>query len=353
MTLSRADRILARQDARLHAGAIRDEFESREPDEIGSLAADPLGWVDQWPEVELVILESGAVDATASGCAIEGGYQAGPPARIGVAASAASRMSFTVLHELAHHLQRTSDELSDVLGERDDAGAALEEAAADAFAASILVPEAEAIRILGTTTPRAADVEKLWLAMPNASRHAVVVRAVQNLDAPGHVILLDDAGTVVFAATRNAIRLRTGSDQSRTAIGREMTKSDRPTVFTRTRFNFGSYEAGETMYAQAGPMGSGYSVVVASVERVPWTMSVNKPEYVPYGEWHVCEYPACAHVFLVRGVVCSGCKQPKCPECGRCACGSLAEFTCTECFMIKSPAEESVARGVCRDCEGS
>ena len=350
MTGSRADRILARQDARPHAEAIRDEFMTREPDEIEALASDPLGWVDGWPDVELVILDAGKIDATTNGCAIEGGYRPGPPARIGVATSAASRMSFTVLHELAHHLQRTSDDLSDALGERDDAGAALEEAAADAFAASILVPETEARRILGTTTPRAADVEKLWLALPNASRHAVIVRAVQNLDAPGHVVLLDETGTVVFAAARNAVRLRTGSDQSRTAIGREMSRSDRPTVYTRTRFNFGKYEAGDTMYAQAGPMGSGYTVVVASVERVPWTMSVNKPEYVPYGEWHTCEYPACSHVFFVSGAVCSECGQPKCPECGRCGCGSLAEFTCTECWLIKSPSDESATRGVCRDC---
>lgn len=350
MTGSRAERILARQDARVHAEAIRDEFASREPDEIEALASDPLGWVDGWPEVELVILDAGKIDATASDCAIEGGYQAGPPARIGVASSAASRMSFTVLHELAHHLQRTSDDLSNALGERDDAGAALEEAAADAFAASVLIPETEALRILGTSTPRAADVEKLWLALPNASRHAVIVRAVQNLDAPGHVVLLDETGTVIFAAARNAVRLRTGSNQSRTAIGRQMSSSDRPAVATRTRFNFGEYEAGDTMYAQAGPMGSGYSVIVASIERVPWTMSVNRPEYVPYGEWHVCEYPACAHVFFVAGAVCSECKQPKCPECNRCACGSLAEFTCSRCFLIKSPAEESDTRGVCSDC---
>jgi hypothetical protein len=285
--------------------------------------------------------------APRASCDLGNGFvtQAGPPARIGGFAD-----EFTVLHELAHHLQRTSDDLSNALGERDDAGAALEEAAADAFAASILIPETEALRILGTSTPRAADVEKLWLALPNASRHAVIVRAVQNLDAPGHVILLDETGTVIFAAARNAVRLRTGSNQSRTAIGRQMSTSDRPTVVTRTRFNFGKYEAEDTMYAQAGPMGSGYSVIVASIERVPWTMSVNRPEYLPYGERHICEYPACAHVFFVAGVVCSECKQPKCPECNRCACGSLTEFTCSRCFLIKSPAEESDTRGVCSDC---
>jgi hypothetical protein len=350
VTGSRADRILARQDARAHAEAIRNEFVDREPDEVEALASDPLDWVDGWHEVDLVILDAGTIDADASDCAIAGGYQAGPPARIGVVSASVARMNFTVLHELAHHLQRTSDVLSDALGERDDVGAALEEAAADAFAASILIPKTEAVRVLGNSTPRAADVEKLWLALPNASRHAVIVRAAQNLDAPGHVILLDETGTVVFAAAHNAVRLRTGSNQSRTAIGREMAKSSRPTVMSRTRFNFGKYEVGDTMYAQAGPMGSGYTVVVASVERVPWTMSVNKPEYVPYGEWHVCEYPACAHVFLASGAVCSECKQPKCPECGRCACANLAEFTCTGCFLIKSPADESDTRGVCKEC---
>lgn len=351
MTSSRPDRIRARLDAPAHAAAIRDEFALRAPGELDALADDPLGWVRAWSELDVVELEEGTIDANTSRCSIEGGYKAGPPPRIGVAISSPARMSFTVLHELAHHLQRTSDDLSDALGFRDDAGVALEEAAADAFAASILIPAADAARVLGASTPRATDVARLWEELPNASRHAVVVRAAQNLEAPGHVVILDDEAAVVFSSSKGVPRLRNGSDQSQTAIAGLIRTADHDIVSTRTRFAFGELEAGDTMYAQAAQMGAGYTVVVASVERVPWTFSVNNPEYVAYGRWHTCEYPACAHTFLVTEAGCPVCRQPKCPECGRCACGAkLQEFTCTECFLIKSTTAASATPGVCTDC---
>jgi hypothetical protein len=351
MTDSIPDRIRARLDAPGHALAIKNEFAAREPGQLDALTQNPLGWIGAWPDVELIELREGTIDAHTSRCSIEGGYQAGPPAKIGVAISSHARMSFTVLHELAHHLQRTSDGLSDALGVRDDAGAALEEAAADVFAASILVPEFKARAVLGTSTPRAADVARLWEGLPNASRHAVIVRAAQNLDAPGHITILDEHGVVAFSSAKSAPRLRTGSDQSRTDIGKLIASSDRDVVDCRTRFAFGALQAGDTMYAQAAPMGLGHTVVVASVERVPWTLSVNLPQYVPYGQWRTCEYPACAHVFLTGGVCCANCKQPTCPECGRCDCGSvLPEFTCTGCFLIKGPADASESSGICIDC---
>ncbi|MFF9565187.1 ImmA/IrrE family metallo-endopeptidase [Leifsonia sp. NPDC014704] len=345
----RADRIRARLDAKDQAALILEEFNRQAPDQLDALRADPIAWLEAWPQVELVQLEPNRVPGSSDECVVDGTYVgASTPPRIGVGGGTQTRTQFTALHELGHHLQMTGDALLDALGERSDLGRSLEEAASDAFAAAVLIPEDIAKQYLGVGTPAAAAIAELWKQLPHASRQAVLVRAAQALTSDGHVLLLNAEGGVEFAACRGAIRLPRLSDQSKTALWRAGRSNTSGTWTSRTRFRYGQLEAGDTFYAQAASIGAGYQVVVAAVEKVPWMFSVNQPEYHRYGREAYCE--RCTEEFFATSF-CGDCSQPVCPRCNRCGCGGgLAEFTCKRCGFIRSPGEASAVEGVCTEC---
>jgi hypothetical protein len=103
------------------------------------------------------------------------------------------------------------------------------------------------------------------------------------------------------------------------------------------------------MYAQATAIGAGHAVIVAATERVPWQFSVYHPTPTTYGTGWTCERTGCGASFSASGM-CPNCGIPVCPECDHCACRKVEEFTCKECFMIKSIAEQSADVNVCVDC---
>ncbi|WP_407647834.1 ImmA/IrrE family metallo-endopeptidase [Agromyces hippuratus] len=321
---------------------------------IESLRADPIEWLHSSPEFELRILEPNAPKPIgAPDCAVDGCYLGGPiPPRIGVGESVRARMNFTALHELGHHVQRTTDQLADALGERDDIGLALEERACDMFAAQILVPEEVAHDELGEATPSATAVVALMARVPQASRAVVVIRAAKNLASDGHVALLDEYGLVGASSSRGAFGLRTGSDQTATEVWTAVRARPGQVVHTRSRFAYGGILAGETMYTQAAPVpGTHLTVIVAATERVPWEFSVYAPHFDSYGYFWTCERPGCGHEFRVTKPACATCGKPECERCGKCGCGgSLAEFTCSKCTFVRSPAEASETPGVCNEC---
>jgi hypothetical protein len=329
------------------------ELERRSPGSVDAIRDDPIVWLQAWEELEVRLLASqAAIPDDSPRCDVEGGYRSTEPTpRIGVGRSSPERMNFTALHELGHHLQRTTDSLLSNLGTRDDVGEALEEAACDNFSAAILMPQGPTEAVLGSGTPAATDVARLWDSLPQVSRQAVVVRAARNLQADGHIMLLDSDGRVEICSSRGAFRLPKGCSQTATAIWGASLRSRSKVAAERTRFSYSNGEqAGEVMYAQSAPMGDGHTVIVASVERVPWQLSVYKIEQVPYGTWWTCERAICGKGFYAS-TRCDTCRTPKCPDCDYCACRVAKEFTCGECFLVQTTAEQSTRVGVCIDCD--
>jgi len=354
MSIDRSERIRARLDAPSQVALMLLELERRSPGAVEELREDPIAWLQAWNELDLRLLgPQPDMPADSPHCDVEGGYRATTPLpRIGVGHSTPARMNFTAVHELGHHLQRTTDELVDNLGVRDDLGEALEEAACDAFAAAVLIPEETASVLLGAATPSATDVTALWRSLPAVSRQAIVVRASKNLETDGHVILLTDDGVVEICGSRGAFRLPRGSDQSNTAIWDAFVRTRGVTAEIRTRFRYSNgLEAGETMYAQATAIGQGHVVIVAAVERVPWQLSVYQHTQVQYGTLWTCERTSCGATFEAT-TRCKSCGTPVCPECDYCVCRKVEEFTCTECFLIKPIVDQSAEASVCVDCAG-
>jgi hypothetical protein len=300
------------------------------------LARDPVGVLRAWPDV--VYREVPATD-TGSRCSVAGAYYGAedPPLLTVADAASSGRRAFTALHELGHHLQQSDFDLADVVDLHGDNAEFFEDAACDAFAADVLLPEHLVKRHLPAGTPTADHIIALYGSSP-ASRAAVCVRAAQQLAAPGHVLLLDSEGTVQFAASHLMPRPARGSDQSAApVIAQALTDlTGRGRARGRTRLRYRNGIKGDELYAQAAPM-DGYLVVVAVTDHAPWESGFTLPiaQTGPQATWLICGHSECSHEFRSFDAPCTRCRVIACPDCGRCQCApAVKEKQCPKCFTI-------------------
>jgi hypothetical protein len=321
-------------------------LEARSPGILERLRHDAVEEMRLWDDIDVVALES----SPPTDCSIAGVYlpNAHPP-RIGIwSQMTKARAMFTALHEVGHHLQQTDELLIDELDAQPDEGAYLEERTSDAFAAHILLPRELIERALGAGTPTADRIAALWRES-GVSRAAVCVAAAQQLEAPGHVILLD-GDVVQFSASFGEPPLRRGSNQSASSIVQVRGRSTRSLVTSdEARFVYRDGIVGTPLYAQAADIG-GYTVVVAVVHQAPWrAISLPIVSHAVVGAWQTCG--RCDHVFQVWGGRCATCRAGFCPECGKCDCESrVTELTCENCFL-KKPAHLFAGK-LCSECAG-
>jgi hypothetical protein len=329
--------------------------------DFGGVAADPCRALEAWAEVEFQLVPQPAVtlglDGSAGeGCSVAGAYidgdhagVPGVPARrpiVQVAEAATpGRRSFTALHELGHHLQRTDIELAAVLWEQ-PALDLFEDLACNAFAADVLLPEPAVDQVIGAKGPTAGDVVDLYVRS-GASRSTVCVRAAQRLPAPGHVCLLDGDGKVFFSAPHGMPPLRKGSDQSRVdVVARGLNAGSGR---GRGRFVYRDGIEGDELFMQAANM-DGYLVVVAVTDRAPWEgFALPSREVGPRGSNYECADPACGATYVSFEPRCERCNVAPCTQCGRCSCTvAVTERTCTACWLVKNAA--GFEGDVCGDC---
>jgi len=138
-------------------------LEALRPGSSVQLADDPCGVLATWTEVDLRFVPEADMGA---GCSVSGAYlpRESPP-RLAVATSTSlGRHAFTALHELGHHLQQSDLSLMDVLTSEPDGGVALEDAACDAFAAAVLLPENLVDQFIPAGGPTAANVRDLAMS---------------------------------------------------------------------------------------------------------------------------------------------------------------------------------------------
>lgn len=351
-------RDLVRQQARHMVDVAR----TRLGDRFLGLTSDPCGALEGWDEVDFRLVPVPAtttgMDATTSiggGCSVAGAYleslvgapDGTPRLPIVQVAEAASpgRRAFTALHELGHHLQRTDIDLAETLWAQ-QALDMFEDLACDAFAADMLLPDNAVDNVVDAKGPTATDVVTLY-ERTGASRSAACVRASQRLPAPGHVVLLNDDGTVFFAAAAGMPPLRKGSDQSRVDVVARGLRSG--VSRGRGRFTYRDGILGEELFVQTAPMG-GYLVVVAVTDHAPWeNFALPSRDVGPQGASYDCANPACGATYVSFEARCSRCLVAPCTECGRCGCVSVvAEKTCTNCWLLKPAA--GFSGDVCGDC---
>jgi hypothetical protein len=338
-----------RSQARAQAVRMLSELETVWPGATDLLADNALRMVRGWDQVTVQMVPESIAD---TGCSVAGAYlsSAKPPVIAVAAAASAARQDFTALHELGHHLQRTRDMLIEELFAQPDDGLALEDAACDAFAAAILLPEPLVQQHIGSRGPSADDLVALWRDA-NASRAAVCVRASEHLPAPGHVVLLDADGLVAFSASHGLPPIRCGSDQSGSLLISEAIRRESGRGTGRTRLEYRNAVQGDELWAQIAPI-DGYFVAVMVLDSAPWRNFAPPPTVQgPRGRWRICEWPGCSHHFMTFEKPCENCGAPNCPECGRCSCApKVAERTCPRCHLIQPASMFTDSGGPCRDC---
>ena len=298
-------------------------------------------------------------------CNVAGTYYdatASSPAIIAVAESwSTGRNAFTALHELGHHLQRTTADLADELGElAAEVSFRVEDAVCDRFSAAVLIPSDVATSALGEGTPTAGDVVSL-ASRTSASRAAVCVRAAQQLTTPGIIVLLNGDDIVEFSSSSGHVfGIRRGSNQGAVALIRQARQrsADGVTDFRVTdddcHFFYRDDIEGDSLYAQAADIGDGYLVIVAVIEAPPWKTRFMLPK-VPKGPSardRICPHPECGEYFASWAESHSVCGQPVCTNCHRCACSlrHVQERTCEVCHLVLPTRMFDADSQQCHDC---
>lgn len=181
------------------------------------------------------------------------------------------RQHFTLLHELGHHLQRTDLALGEAVLAHAEPDL-FEEAACDAFAARILLPDEMVASVLGVDGASARGAAELF-ALSNASRAAISVRLTGLLVSAGVVAVLDSAGAVTFAAARGGLYPpRRTSDQTTNPLVRTMLerRGDAEAITrndAHVRYSNGG--TSNTLYGQAVWVGD-QMIILMVEEAAPW-----------------------------------------------------------------------------------
>jgi Zn-dependent peptidase ImmA (M78 family) len=201
-------------EAQVQAQAMLAVVDREHPGALERLRRDPVAELSGWADIEVSLVEETAgIDR----CSVAGSYEPAPPTLVVAESTSRRRRGFTALHELGHHLQQTNLELGDATYQYSDPEQFQEEAC-DAFAAQVLLPDHDLARRIDPRGPVAQDVVDLFTTYSSASREACCVWAARHLTGVGAVVLLDGAGTVLFAAPHGFIPPARGSDQSSTPL---------------------------------------------------------------------------------------------------------------------------------------
>jgi Zn-dependent peptidase ImmA (M78 family) len=340
-----------RTDVLIQAQAMLLSLDSVLPARREELMRDPVAVLQTWSEI---VYREVAATETGGRCSVAGAYYGNedPPLLLVAHAASSGRRAFTALHELGHHLQQSDFDLDETAHAHGANRAEFEDAACDAFAAEMLLPEDLVNQHLPAGTPTADDVAALHAAS-SASRAAACVRAVQRLSSPGLVVLLDNDGTVQFAATHQLPRPTRDSDQSHAEVVSRALSTTNGRARGRNRFRYRDGIEGDELYAQAAPM-DGYLVLVAVTERPPWEHGFTLPiaQTGPQASSYICARPECGSEFDSYDRPCPRCRTPKCPECGAsCGCAlTVKEKTCQGCFRLLPLRYFDTDSDRCQDC---
>jgi IrrE N-terminal-like domain len=312
------------------------------------LANDALAVLHSWPGLQIELVADEPAAPTGRQCTVAGSYRADfSPPKLQVARSLSRRRrQFTALHEFGHHLQRTDADLATAMMEVDDYER-FEDAACDAFASRILIPDELVAGTVGRRGPTASEVVALYRAT-TASRAACCVRSAERLTGLGAVVLYNGDGSVSFAARHGIIPPARGSDQSRTTLLKKtLDNVGNPAAFTSmTTIAYRNGTSSASLYGQAAWCDD-YIVAVLAETAPPWVSFALPAAAQPFAAtWWNCE--TCLDAFKITDR-CPKCSQPLCPK-RHCGCTVADEKQCTVCFLKLHPARFAPGSSVCRDC---
>ena len=337
-----------RFEAIAQAKRMLEVLDRERPEARRRLQEDPLTELGRWQDIQVVMVPDSQTDQR---CSVAGGYvhTTTPPTLTVTSSLSPRRRGFTALHELGHHLQKNDAELAVAVRMQPADFADFEDAACDAFAARVLLPDSLLPASAFGRSPTAADVVDLF-EYSRASRAACCVRIAERLTGHGVITLLDDAGKVLFAVGRGDVfPPARGSDQSRTPLVARALRGLADTTHDSTHVEYRNGSMSVTLYGDAAWC-EDYLFTVAVTDRPGWrAFAPPRPDtgkiVVRRQEW--CEL--CGEEFPAT-LRCDRCRQSRCPV-GHCGCTAARERTCKGCFMVKHPSQfPDRASEICTDC---
>ncbi|MGH3567111.1 MAG: ImmA/IrrE family metallo-endopeptidase [Pseudonocardia sp.] len=336
--VDRQVRLMVQHLAALHPGAI------------DRLHEDALTELGDWPEVQLRFVPDAGDSGGQGRCSVAGSYvhSTDPPTLVVATSSSRRRQQFTALHEFGHDLQKNNAELALAVRRQPGDKVRFEDAACDAFASFVLIPDAVVPHRADGRSPCAADVVALFDST-QASRAACAVRMAQNLGTPGVVAVLDSEGTVSFAAGHGEVfpPARGGSQASTPLVAAALGRR-RDTQVDDTYWRYRTGGRSMSLYGDAAWSGD-YLITVTVEDRPGWrkfALPHSDTRWSPPPLW-TCE--VCEEEFRPDGS-CATCSTPRCAA-GHCQCTADAERTCRDCSLVLAPARfPSPTSRICRDC---
>lgn len=302
---------------------------------IPALRADPVGTLDRYAGINVVYSQRQAE----AGCGKGGGYYRADPPTIYLHPSSSRRDAFTVLHELAHHLQRHHPEWGFLLMDIRDGHQRLriEETVCDRFAAEILLPPDQTDE--ETLASHPADVMAQLFENSQLSRPAVVRAVAGRMPAYAKWILcvIDPKGVVTTSQSTYS-GYPPGKNQVHAPLAQLASDAQAGPV-RKSMGEAYTYSTGATM--------TGMWAEACRDHEDRYTFIALRPEK-RYGvgqvrdERFVCASPSCSvELDSTRRLRrCQRCNQQCCPSCGTCSCDPVSTGKqCTVCFAELTPYE--------------
>lgn len=296
---------------------------------ISDLTLDAFRSLEHRSDLSILRVPDVIPKDSALACSVAGGYRETPPTLIVAESMSRRRQHFTLLHELGHHIQRTHLDLGrTIMRQADRVG--FEDAACDAFAASVLLPDDmvddASTAYGGPTAQTAVDL----FEMSNASRAAIAVRIAGRLKGGGAVAVLNEAGIVTFAAARGSVYPPArDSDQSNNPLVRNALEGygvqdiwarDDAQIFYRTG------HTSNQLYGQAAWVGDRLIAVMVE-EAAAWKT------YSPPRDFTAVHTPV---------------KWDNPPALFDRQ--QLMEKRCNSCFLVKHVSQFNTDSAACKDC---
>ena len=317
---------------------------------LSDLTADAFGSLSGRQDLAVMVVPEFVPPDSQLGCSVAGGYRWDPPTLIVTQSMSRRRQQFTLLHELGHHIQKNNLALGTAVVEHRQPEA-FEDAACDAFAARVLLPDDlvhEHSTVRGPTVQTALDL----FTTSNASRAAICVRLAGQLQSSGVVAVLDEGGAVTFAAARGGLfpPARGSTQGANPLVAAAMSSLDKTRLFTRDDavIWYRDGHSSERLYGQAAWAGDRLFVMMVEFA-APW-LSFSPPREGTGQQtalrWEQCEH--CGRTFRI-GTTCTLCGQPRCPA-GHCGCTSRNFLTCTDCHLEKHRSQFTPGSTICTDC---
>ncbi len=263
------------------------------------------------------------------------------------------RENFTLAHELGHWLVDQGDEIYDLLATQAES-AKLLETVCDHIAQQLLLPAHLVASAVSSGPVQARHVTDLY-ASSSASIPACAIALARRLPGLGAVVVIDRMTQIVEYAS-----VRPDEDSKWPLVypwPRQVVPSGHPlrnlqanATFQRRTFWETPWRRRDDYFLDALATDSRVIAIFSGsdlwgVERFhPHTRREfdRRPE---------TEIECCRQVRRVRAWPCDTCKEPHCPECGRCRCDRRAsqETRCTgTCAMKYLP--HLLVNGLCEDC---